>query len=65
MAAAAVLHPMRVVEGMPKFQIWECPMVNEAVPGAANKGRWIQSGARPIGNPYFGKAMRDCGEEIK
>jgi len=64
-AATAVLQPLRVMEGVPKFQIWECPMVGEAVQGAAKKGRWIQSGARPIGNPYFGKAMSDCGEEIK
>ncbi|MEO8614061.1 MAG: efflux RND transporter periplasmic adaptor subunit, partial [Luteolibacter sp.] len=65
MAATAVLQPMRATAGVPEFQLWECPMVDQAIPGAAKKGRWIQLGGRPGGNPFFGVAMPDCGKEIK
>ena len=40
-------------------------MVDESIPGAPKKGRWIQTGARSMGNPYFGSEMLECGEEIK
>ena len=40
-------------------------MVNEAIPGAPKKARWIQTGGRAMANPFFGKEMPDCGEEIK
>ena len=65
MAANTVLQPLRAAPGMPEFQIWECPMVDQAIPGAAKKGRWIQMGGRTGGNPFFGVAMPDCGSEIK
>ena len=65
MAATAVLQPMRTATGVPEFHLWECPMVDQAIPGAAKKGRWIQVGDRPGGNPFFGVAMPDCGKEIK
>ncbi len=65
MAATAVLQPLRSAVGVPEFQIWECPMVDQAIPGAAKKGRWIQTGGRPGGNPFFGTDMADCGKEIK
>lgn len=64
-AATAVLEPLRKGEGMPAFRIWECPMTDEAIPGVTKKARWLQTGDRPIGNPYFGKAMPDCGKEIQ
>jgi Cu(I)/Ag(I) efflux system membrane fusion protein len=64
-AATAVLEPLRKAEGMPAFRIWECPMTDEAIPGVPKKARWLQTGARPIGNPYFGKAMPECGKEIQ
>ncbi len=65
MAVTTVLQPMRTVAGVPEFQLWECPMVDQAIPGAAKKGRWIQIGGRAGGNPFFGVAMPDCGKEIK
>lgn len=65
MAATSVLEPLRTLEGFPDMQIWQCPMVNEAVPGADKKGRWIQTGDRPIGNPFFGSKMLECGDQIK
>jgi Cu(I)/Ag(I) efflux system membrane fusion protein len=64
-AAVNLLGPLRKSAGTPEFQVWRCPMVNEAVPGAAAKADWIQTGKRPIGNPFFGKEMLECGEEIK
>lgn len=64
-AATAVLEPLRRWEGFPDLQIWECPMVNEAIPGAPKKVHWIQINGRAGHNPFFGSEMLDCGEEIK
>jgi Cu(I)/Ag(I) efflux system membrane fusion protein len=64
MAATAALDPIRQMENFPDMQIWECPMVNEAVPGADKKGRWIQTNNRPIANPFFGSEMLQCGSRI-
>ncbi|MEO5711921.1 MAG: efflux RND transporter periplasmic adaptor subunit [Luteolibacter sp.] len=65
LAATIVIQPMHNMTGVPGFEIWECPMTDQAIPGAAKKGRWIQTGGRPGGNPFFGAAMVDCGKEIK
>ena len=65
MAATAVLEPLRKMKGFPKLQIWECPMVDQAIPEAPKKGRWIQTHDRPGHNPFFGTEMQDCGKEIK
>jgi Cu(I)/Ag(I) efflux system membrane fusion protein len=65
MAAAAVIQPLRKIKEFPQVQIWECPMVDQAIQNAAKKGRWIQNGKRPGTNPYFGAEMSDCGKEIK
>ncbi|MBC7980794.1 MAG: efflux RND transporter periplasmic adaptor subunit [Armatimonadetes bacterium] len=65
MAGTAVLEPLRKSEGFPNMQIWECPMVDEAVPDSAKKGRWLQTGGRAGQNPFFGSRMLDCGKEIK
>ncbi len=64
-AATKVLQTLRNIEGAPAFDIWECSMVNQAIPGAAKKGRWLQLGGRPGLNPFFGKEMQDCATEIK
>ncbi len=40
-------------------------MVDQAIPGVPKKARWIQTGGREMRNPFFGKEMLDCGEEIK
>lgn len=65
MAAAAVMQSLRKLKDFPEVQIWECPMVDEAVPNAPKKGRWLQTGKRPGGNPFFGSEMLECGKEIK
>ena len=64
-AATPVLESLRTAEGVPDFQVWECGMVDEAVEGAMQEGRWVQTGGRPGHNPFFGKAMLKCAEEIK
>ncbi|MEY3896209.1 MAG: Cation efflux system protein CusB precursor [Verrucomicrobiota bacterium] len=65
MVAAAIVEPLRKVKGFPDVQIWECPMVDQALPGVAKKGRWLQTGKRLGGNPFFGAEMLECGKEIK
>jgi len=65
LAATTVLQPLRSVEGAPSFDVWECAMVNQAIPGAAKKGRWLQLGGRPGLNPFFGKEMQGCATAIK
>ena len=64
-AAASVIEPLRKLKDFPDVQIWECPMVDQALPDVAKKGRWLQSGKRPGGNPFFGSEMLECGKEIK
>jgi Cu(I)/Ag(I) efflux system membrane fusion protein len=64
-AATAALEPLRKAGETPDFQIYECGMVNQAVPDAPKKARWIQTGGREMANPFFGREMSDCGEEIK
>ena len=65
LAATAVLESLRKTPGFPELQIWECPMVSESIPGAPKKAHWIQLNDRPVGNPFFGAEMLDCGKEIK
>jgi Cu(I)/Ag(I) efflux system membrane fusion protein len=65
MAATAALEPLRKAGETPEFQIYECAMVDQSVPGAPKKGRWIQTGARIMANPFFGSEMLECGTEIK
>lgn len=65
MAAQSILEPLRSAEKFPAMKVFECPMVDSAVPGAEKKGRWIQTGERKIANPYFGSEMLACGKEIK
>lgn len=64
-AATAVLEPLRKAGETPAFQVYQCGMVNEAIPDAPKKGRWIQTNERVMKNPFFGKEMADCGDEIK
>ncbi|CAN5892140.1 hypothetical protein BH11VER1_BH11VER1_01030 [soil metagenome] len=65
MAAASVLEPLRTAADAPAFAIWECSMVDQAIPTAPKKGRWIQLERRPGQNPFFGKEMLECAKEIK
>ena len=63
--ATAILRLLQKQDGTPPFQVWECPMVDQAIPEAPKKGRWIQTGNRPIANPYFGAEMLECGAQLK
>ena len=65
LAATAVLEPLRMAEGAPEFDVWECGMVDQAIPGAPKKGRWLQAHGREGQNPFFGAEMLDCASEIK
>ena len=65
LAGTAVLEPMRKMKGFPALQIWECPMVSQAIPDAPKKAYWIQTKGRPAQNPFFGTAMQDCAKEIQ
>ncbi len=64
-AAVAALEPLRTAGQTPDFEIYECGMVDEAIPGTPKKARWIQTGKRPMANPFFGAEMLECGKEIK
>jgi Cu(I)/Ag(I) efflux system membrane fusion protein len=64
-AATALLEPLRLREGMPAFDVWECGMVSQIIPDVPRTARWIQLPGRPGQNPFFGKDMLDCAKEIK
>ena len=64
-AAAGVLAALRKAPNSPALEIFECPMVDRAIPGVPKKGRWVQSAGRDIANPFFGQEMPDCGVKIK
>lgn len=64
-AATAVLEPLRSVAATPAFDVWECAMVDQAIPNAPKKGRWVQKQGRAGENPFFGKKMLNCAKEIK
>lgn len=66
-ASARLLEMLPATSGSERaaqFDIYECPMVDRAIPGAPKKGRWVQSSDREISNPYFGPSMRDCGKKV-
>jgi len=63
-AATGVLEPLRSAEGAPEFKVWECNMVDEAIPNVPKVGRWVQAAGRPGHNPFFGKEMLECAVEI-
>jgi membrane fusion protein, copper/silver efflux system len=64
-AAAGILSVLRKASDSPEFEIFECPMVDRAIPGVPKKGRWVQGVGRDIANPYFGREMLDCGVKVK
>jgi Cu(I)/Ag(I) efflux system membrane fusion protein len=64
-AATDALEPLRKAGHTPDFQVYECPMVDEGIPDVPKRARWIQTGARSMGNPFFGSEMLECGKEIK
>jgi Cu(I)/Ag(I) efflux system membrane fusion protein len=44
-------------------RVYQCPMVDRAIPGGPKIGLWIQL-EPPLRNPFLGAEMRDCGTEI-
>jgi Cu(I)/Ag(I) efflux system membrane fusion protein len=63
-AAVELVKQLRTSEPFKSAKIFNCPMVNRAIPGAAKDGQWIQL-ELPLRNPFFGAAMIDCGAEVK
>lgn len=64
-ALAALVGQLRKQD--PAFaglKIYRCPMTADAFPGAPAKSNWVQLVA-PIRNPYMGREMLDCGQEVK
>ena len=47
------------------FDIFECPMVDQIVPGVPPKGRWLQASGTHMRNPYFGSEMLECGQKVQ
>ncbi len=64
MATAELAKQWRAQEAFRSVKIYNCPMVDRAVPGAAKNGQWIQA-AGPLRNPFFGADMLECGTEVK
>ena len=64
MAVAELAMLLRTQSGGPVVKIFNCPMVNRAVPGADKNGRWVQMEG-PLRNPFFGAQMLECGTEVK
>lgn len=64
MATVELIKQLRAAEPFKAVRIFNCPMVNRAIPGAAKNGQWIQL-APPLHNPFFGADMLDCGTEVK
>ncbi len=48
---------------LPDLKIFSCPMSAQAAPGLPKDARWVQL-SPDIRNPYLGKAMVECGEEV-
>ena len=46
------------------LKIYRCPMTADSFPGAPAKAAWMQL-SPPIRNPYFGREMPGCGDEVK
>jgi len=64
MATVELALLLRAQPGAPTVIIFNCPMVNRAIPGADKNGRWVQMEG-PLRNPFFGSQMLDCGTEVK
>ncbi|MBM3833980.1 MAG: efflux RND transporter periplasmic adaptor subunit [Verrucomicrobia bacterium] len=64
-AAARLLEIMGNQHESLVFEVYECSMVDRAIPGVPKKGRWVQAVGREIANPYFGDRMLTCGSKVK
>ena len=47
-----------------RLKLYLCPMGKGIFPGAPAQARWVQLDG-PIGNPWYGPRMIDCGSEIQ
>ncbi len=56
-AAALVKQIRHDLPAFPQLKIYHCPM-------APKPGLWVQTQA-PLANPFYGKEMLRCGEEVK
>jgi len=63
-SAVGLLEPLRKGGRPVEVEVFECPMVNKAVPDAPKKGRWLQKAGTTVRNPYFGAEMLDCGVKV-
>ena len=64
-AGTGVLELLKAAPELPDYQVWECPMVDQAIPDAPKRGRWLQTGGRPGYNPFFGAEMLECGKQVR
>jgi Cu(I)/Ag(I) efflux system membrane fusion protein len=64
MAAVNLAKQLRTAEPFKATKVFNCPMVDRAVAGAAKNGQWIQL-EPPLRNPFFGAEMLECGNEVK
>jgi len=64
-ATAKVFDLLGGAPGLPALQMFECSMVDRAIPGVPKNGRWVQAAGREMANPYFGSEMLDCGTKVK
>jgi Cu(I)/Ag(I) efflux system membrane fusion protein len=55
---------LRGLDPFKATRVFNCPMVDRAIPGAAKNGQWIQL-QPPLRNPFFGAEMLECGTEVK
>lgn len=65
MAAVALIDALHHVLPLPEAQVYQCPMVDDALPDVPAKAFWIQVGTRQLANPYFGSEMLRCGSQVK
>jgi Cu(I)/Ag(I) efflux system membrane fusion protein len=63
-AVVELAKHLRTSEPFKSIKIFNCPMVDRAIRGAAKNGPWIQLEG-PLRNPFFGAEMIDCGAELK
>jgi len=63
-AASDLARELKKLAPFASLKIFQCPMLNAAIPGAPKTGYWIQR-AGPLRNPFFGSRMIDCGTEIR
>ncbi|MEO7931844.1 MAG: efflux RND transporter periplasmic adaptor subunit [Chthoniobacterales bacterium] len=58
-----VAAAQKIRRDIPNLKIFSCPMSNQAADGVPKNARWVQL-SPAIHNPYLGKEMLNCGEEV-